>query len=177
MTLSYQGIPGLCVSRKVLPSRIMPEQDSRTTWEHQLFGFVEQPLFIAALGILGGLVGLFLYAPVLVACGIAVLLAFHRAKPAVGLGPWTKAAVYLLACVIVMGLLYVLHLRLDRKLAESNTTLAKLVASYVVKIAARDRATYTTQCYRAIASKGQTKTEGRPSWKCKFKFGQCICNR
>ncbi|WP_260735100.1 hypothetical protein [Tunturiibacter lichenicola] len=48
-----------------------------------LIKFVEQPLFLAAFGILGGIVGL-IYTPFLAVVGLCILGAFHRAHVVTG---------------------------------------------------------------------------------------------
>jgi hypothetical protein len=101
----------------------------------RMLSFIEQPLFIAALGIIGGIVGFVFYAPIFGLCALAVLLAFHRAEVVAGESPWKiQVPAYVLLCALVFGGLYGLHVKLDKKLAEANTSLARLVASYVVKI-------------------------------------------
>jgi hypothetical protein len=52
--------------------------ETKTVWQ-RLIDFVEQPLFLWSLGILGGFVGLFIFTPLLIVCGICILLAFDRA--------------------------------------------------------------------------------------------------
>jgi hypothetical protein len=49
------------------------------TLTERLFSFIEQPLFLAALGIIGGITGL-IYTPFLSAVVLCIILAFHRAK-------------------------------------------------------------------------------------------------
>ncbi len=59
------------------PVREVP-MGGKNLW-HKLLDFIEHPLFLWAAAIVAALVGYFIY-PVLVVCGICVMLAFHRAK-------------------------------------------------------------------------------------------------
>jgi hypothetical protein len=54
-------------------------QTSKSAWQ-RFFDFVEQPMLLATIGILGGIVGVILFAPVFLLCDIAALLALHRSR-------------------------------------------------------------------------------------------------
>jgi len=75
--------------------------------QQRLLDFIEQPLFILAAGVVLGLVALTVYRPVLVVCGVLLILAFYRAKVVDGRSVWVQMAVYLLvvgvaACGLVL---------------------------------------------------------------------------
>jgi hypothetical protein len=106
----------------------------RKSLSHRLFDFVEHPLFTLPVGILGGIVGLVLYTPVLAICGVCVILAFHRAKVVTEESLWTQLLVYIVLSGMVVGSLWGLHLIIDKKLAEGNTSFSQLVATAVAKI-------------------------------------------
>jgi hypothetical protein len=97
-----------------------------------LLDFIEHPLFLFALGILGGVVG-FLYTPVLMVCGLCIVLAFHRAKVVSG-RPLVK--VQLPAYALVFGLtfagLYLVRITIPRKLRDDIRGLAAQTASDVL---------------------------------------------
>jgi hypothetical protein len=101
---------------------------------HRLLDFIEQPLFTLSLGVVGGIVGVLLYAPILVLCGVCVILAFHRAKVVSEEDLWVQVPTYVVLSALVVGSLYGLHIVIEKKLAEANTTFSQLVASAVVKI-------------------------------------------
>src|SRR6266436_3121877 len=54
----------------------------------RILDFFEHNLFTLPVGVVGGIVGILFYAPVLVVCGVCVLLAFHRAKVVSGRAFW-----------------------------------------------------------------------------------------
>src|SRR5271157_5277445 len=76
------------------------------TARQQLLLFFEQPLFLASIGIVGGLVGLFFYTPVLVIFGACVLLAFHRAGVVSGKPQTAQICVYAILLLITTASLY-----------------------------------------------------------------------
>lgn len=47
---------------------------------YRLLDFVEHPLFLASVGIMGGLIGMLFYTPVLLICGICIMLAFQQGQ-------------------------------------------------------------------------------------------------
>jgi hypothetical protein len=100
---------------------------------HQrLLDFVEQPLFTLPIGIIGGLVGVFFYAPVLTVCGLCVFLAFHRAKVVAGESLWrVQVPVYAVLCTIVVSGLYGLHVVIRNQLAEANISLSHSLGDYL----------------------------------------------
>ena len=75
MTLYYAGLNKVPVA-------------GRNPLHRGLLEFIEQPLFTLAVGIVGGIVGLLIYSPVLAVCGLCVILAFHRAKVVTGHSLW-----------------------------------------------------------------------------------------
>jgi len=99
---------------------------------HRLLDFAEQPLFTLPIGIVGGLVGVFFYAPVLAVCGVCVILAFHRAKVVTGEHIW-KAQVpsYVVLCAFVVSSLYGLHVLLRDQVAEANISLSHSLGDYL----------------------------------------------
>jgi hypothetical protein len=75
--------------------------------DHGFFDFVEHPLFLAGLSIIGAIVGVFLYTPVLLICEVCVLLALHRSKVLQGRGKSYQVIAYgivfLLSAPILWG--------------------------------------------------------------------------
>jgi hypothetical protein len=109
----------------------------RKPLRHRLLDFSEHPLFTTSIGVLGGIVGLLLYAPVLVVCGICVMLAFHRARVVAGMSVHrVQAPAYVLLGAIVFGSLYGLHVVIGSELKEANRSLAKYLVSYMKPTAA-----------------------------------------
>jgi hypothetical protein len=66
------------ISHKEMPI-LMESADKRTAWDRFL-AFIEQPFFLAPLGIIGGIVGVLVSTPVFLVCDACVLLALHRSK-------------------------------------------------------------------------------------------------
>ena len=118
-------------SAEILEARAVP----RKPFGHRLLEFVEHPLFTLPVGIVGGIVGLLFYTPMLALCGLCVLLAFHRAKVVSGESVLRiQLPAYIALSVVVMVLLYGLHVVVMHKLAEDNAALARRIAEYVKQI-------------------------------------------
>jgi hypothetical protein len=110
-----------------------PPKQSRKPVHQRLLEFFEQPLFLLAASVIGGIVGFVLYPPVFALCGVCVVLAFHRAK-VVSEESWpVQGLSYLALCCFVVWGLYALHWKLDKRLADSNMSFSQLVASAVTK--------------------------------------------
>src|SRR5271165_6063802 len=93
----------------------------------RLLNFIEQPLVTSAFGILGGLVGLLFYTPVLIVCGLCVALGFHRAKVVAGKSLWrVQIPAYAVLVVLTIGCGYGLHSLIQSKLVEANISIADL---------------------------------------------------
>jgi len=111
-------------------------KEIQETWQEKprlrdrLLAFIEQPLFTLPIGILGGLVGLFLYSPVLTVCGVCVILAFHRAGVVSGLPFWkVQLLSYVVLTGITVGVLFWVHVLLQKELAKANISLSGLIVS------------------------------------------------
>ena len=78
--------------------------------------------------------GIVLYAPVLVVCGVCVILAFHRAGVVRGEALWrVQLPSYVLLSGLVVSVLFGLHVMLDRKFAQSNISLSNLFVAAMAK--------------------------------------------
>ncbi len=122
MTLYYAGLNKVPVA-------------GRNPLHRGLLEFIEQPLFTLAVGIVGGIVGLLIYSPVLAVCGLCVILAFHRAKVVTGHSLWrVRVPSYFLLTLVVALALYGLHSLINKKVTEANMSLSQLIASAVVKM-------------------------------------------
>ena len=63
-----------------IPGRMMRKTvEGKSGWQRFL-DFIEQPLFLVVLGIIGGIVGVLVYTPVFLVCDACVLLALHRSR-------------------------------------------------------------------------------------------------
>jgi len=101
---------------KQTPATTKPKNTAR-----KLLDFVEQPLFLAPVGILGGLVGLFFYLPVLIVCGACILFAFHRARVVEGRSMYVQVSVYSLLFVMTTASLYSLGILIKRNMPHNIT--------------------------------------------------------
>jgi hypothetical protein len=93
-----------------------PDMDSSSekTSFQKLLRFFEKPLFTLPVGILCGLIGMFYYWPILIICGICILLAFHRAKVVSGKKHAKQFTAYVLLFIITTGFLYGIGRVIDR---------------------------------------------------------------
>jgi hypothetical protein len=90
-------------------TRMEPKSESmggRSGWQRFL-EFVEQPLFLVVISIVGGIVGVILYAPVFLLCDACLLLALHRSKAVAdkrfGINIAAYGIVFLVATTILFG--------------------------------------------------------------------------
>lgn len=74
--------------------------------DHRFFDFIEHPLFLASVSIIGAIVGVFLYTPVLLICEVCILLALHRSKVLRGRGTLYQASAYGIAFLVSAPLLW-----------------------------------------------------------------------
>jgi len=101
----------------------------------KLLLFIEHPLFWGPIGVIGGLVGLFFYTPILIVCGVCVLLAFHRAGVVSGKQKGAKIIAYIVLSVIVAFSLYALRVLIKTHAPD----LGKDVAKEVIKAESEER--------------------------------------
>jgi hypothetical protein len=118
----------------------------------RLQDFFEHPLVWGPLGIIGGLVGLFFYPPVLIICGFCILLAFHRAKVVVGKSRKTQVCAYILLFTLTLAALY----GIERLIKTHAPDLAHDIAKEVIKDLQPNRSPQKQQ----EPTPGQTQTQG-----------------
>jgi hypothetical protein len=109
-------------SREESPSVESPHQNTNKPVSQRLLGFIEQPLFLAPVGTLGGLVGMFLFTPLLIVCGFCILLAFHRAKVVEGETRLFQIAAYSLLFALTTGGLYGMRILIKKKVPSFPTS-------------------------------------------------------
>jgi len=89
-----------------------------------LWRFFEHPITLAALAILLGVLGLFIYTPILSACGGLFLIAFYRSK-AVAKRSWrVQALAYTVLVCIIVPALYFTNRLVERKMAHSEVAVS-----------------------------------------------------
>jgi hypothetical protein len=82
--------------------------------------FGEHPITLAAFAVILGVVGLFLYTPILWACGGMFLIAFYRSKAVAG-RPWgVQVLSYAVLISVIFPALYLINRLLERKEKESK---------------------------------------------------------
>jgi hypothetical protein len=86
--------------------------------DHRFFDFVEHPLFLAGVSIIGAIVGVFLYSPVLLICEACILLALHRSKILRGRGTLYQASAYGVALLLTAPLLWGLEVAVKKPARE-----------------------------------------------------------
>ncbi|MGB7589857.1 MAG: hypothetical protein WBO19_01285, partial [Terriglobia bacterium] len=99
----------------------------------RLLDFIEHPLFLGAVFLVGGLVGMFFFTPILMICGCCILLAFHRAKVVEGEKPLVQVAAYLLLFALTTGSLYEVGIIIRKKVPSfpTNEELRQIVTKAV----------------------------------------------
>jgi hypothetical protein len=90
---------------------------------HRVFDFVEHPLFLSGLAVIAGIVGVFLYVPVLLICEVFILLALHRSNVLRGHGKFFQVTAYGNVFLLSGPLLLGLHV-LVKKPARENLRIA-----------------------------------------------------
>jgi hypothetical protein len=108
-----------------------PKTEAEKNFWKKCFDFIENPLTLGALFLLGGIVGAILFIPAFVICAFCILLGFHRAG--VVAGQSRKRQITAFTALIVMMPVggYVLYELLDFKVQNLQTEFAKKVASFV----------------------------------------------
>jgi hypothetical protein len=102
---------------------------------HKLLDFIEQPLFTLPVGIVGGIVGVLLFAPVLVVCGVCVILAFHRAKVVAGKSIMrVQTPSYALLSIFTIASLYGVHHLIQHQVADERTGFFGTIKSAVSEV-------------------------------------------
>jgi hypothetical protein len=76
----------------------------KSGWQRFL-DFIEQPLFLVVVSIIGGIVGVLVYTPVFLVCDVCVLLALHRSQAVADKGTKTQVFWYLLLLLITSSVL------------------------------------------------------------------------
>ncbi len=71
-----------------------------------LIDFIEHPLFLAGVSIVGVIVGVVFYTPVLLVCVVCILLALHRSKVLRGQATLLQATAYGIVLILSVGLLW-----------------------------------------------------------------------
>lgn len=107
-----------------------PPTSKQSDWLHSVLLFLEHNIVILPAGIIGSIVAL-LFPPVFTVLGVLFLLGLHRSKAVSGKSRLTQVLAYIILAIVAFSGLYSLSLLVQRKLADSNTALAKLVASFV----------------------------------------------
>ena len=102
---------------------------------NRILDFFEQPLFTLSIGIAAGTMGVLLFAPILVVCGVCILLAVHRAKLISG-KPILRVQIpaYAVLSIVTALPLYGTHIFVQRKLSEANIALSDLIVSKIAGI-------------------------------------------
>src|SRR5260370_29965272 len=84
---------------QALFARVRPHEKPIKAW-HGILVFIEHPLFLCVLGIIGGIVGVLLVIPVLIICDLCLLLALHRSQAVAAQSRKRQLATYLTLFVV-----------------------------------------------------------------------------
>ena len=96
-----------------------------------ILAFIEEPLFLAAVGLAGGVVGLALYAPVLVVCGICILLAFHQSQIVARRRLLVRFAAYSGVICVVVFALWAMNLALADQSRRATLEIANVISERI----------------------------------------------
>src|SRR5713101_166562 len=102
--------------------------DDKSTTQ-RLLDFFEHPFVWGPIGIVGGLVGLFFYTPILFVCGACLLLAFHRTKVVSDKSTRTKVIAYGVLLAVTSSGLYGIKMLIQAHAPD----LGKDIADQVVR--------------------------------------------
>lgn len=97
-------------------AKVTPTPVVKLSMPRKILAFFEQPLFTLPVGIVGGIVGVLVYMPILALSGACILLAFHRAqvvsdeRPRVQIAAWVSLVVIVIFAVYGVGTLIRRHL-------------------------------------------------------------------
>ncbi|MGA2152483.1 MAG: hypothetical protein ABSG48_10075 [Geobacteraceae bacterium] len=119
--------------REQSPALESTHQNKKKPLSQRLLDFIEQPLFLAPVGTLGGLLGMFFFTPILVVCGCCILLAFHRAKVVEGETTLHQVAAYLLLFAVTTVSLYGVGILVKKKIPRfpTNEELRQIVTKAI----------------------------------------------
>ena len=80
--------------------------EERKGISERFFAFVENGIFLSVFSVVAGLVGVFVFGPILTICTIFVVLALRRSKAISDLLGWYQAVIYLWVVLIFGGIFY-----------------------------------------------------------------------
>lgn len=98
---------------------------------NRMLDFIEHPLVLGALFLVGGIVGALIFTPVFVLCGISVLLGFHRSAVVSRKSLKIQVPIYTALSLMIAGCGYFLTQTIQKELAKAQVSFADLVASKV----------------------------------------------
>ncbi len=107
-----------------------PPSGEPTNWQ-RFVGFVEQPLFLAPIGIVGGVVGVILYTPVCFICGACMLLALHRSRAVADKTISVQAFCYTFLFVVMTSALLAVGVLVKASSQTFTSDLARSVGEYL----------------------------------------------
>jgi hypothetical protein len=102
----------------------------------RLADLLEHPLFTLPVGTLSGLIGMFYFWPVLVVCGVCILLALHRSKALAGVSPRKQVAAYIFLFVVTTAGLYGAGKLIERGTRQSASDVANAVIAKLKPVSA-----------------------------------------
>jgi hypothetical protein len=115
------GIPPSGASAEV-PGPHLPSSVTGAAPTEGLWRFFEHPITLAALAILLGVIGLFIYTPILWACGGMFLIAFYRSKAVASRSLRVQVVAYIiLAGIIAPTLYFTNHFAATREASKTTT--------------------------------------------------------
>lgn len=104
--ISYsEGNPRWVVFKRLWKKFVSKAPSGEKKGWQRFFDFIEQPLFLAVASIIGGIVGVTVYAPIFVISVVAILLALHRSKALSGMRPIAQVGWNILIFTLSMAIL------------------------------------------------------------------------
>jgi hypothetical protein len=139
-------------ARRQTTGEISVGKSGKSGWQRFL-DFIEQPLFLVVVSIIGGIVGVLVYTPVFLVCDVCILLALHRSKAVADQGTKSQVFWYTLTFVITTSILLWVGISLRRSARNFVHDLAKAVAE----------ATQTKVAQTPVQSQPQPAPNPQPS--------------
>jgi hypothetical protein len=118
------------LARFMLTINAGPPSSVPMSFGNRILVFLEQPLFILSVSGIFGIVGTLFYSPVLIICGVCIILAFQRSGLVAGLPILpTPFSAYVVLCISTIVLLWAAHSSIQAGLNKTDISTANLVVT------------------------------------------------
>jgi hypothetical protein len=122
-------------------AELKPTDKPKKSGWHRLLDLVEQPLFLAIIGVIGGIVGVIVYTPIFLAGDAIALVALHRSGAVADKSRRVQLFWYCLLFVVMSAILLEVGVLLKSSTREFTDNIARAVASYIKPQMVKDQPT------------------------------------